>query len=56
MDKLADIDRRIAELQKLCGALACFADACANDATAACPFLDELYRPLDTPSADRECP
>jgi len=57
MNKLADIDRRIVELQEMRGALARLADACANDAAArSCPFLDELYRPPDTPSADQACP
>lgn len=46
--KLADIDRRIAELQSMRGALARLASNCESQAPAgSCPFLDELARPLD---------
>lgn len=46
--KLDDIDRRIAELQAMRGALARLASGCEDSAPAgACPFLDELARPLD---------
>lgn len=55
MTKLADIDRRIAELQEMRGALARLADGCANgSASGSCPFIDELSRPLNNPSVDRE--
>jgi MerR family copper efflux transcriptional regulator len=49
LDKLADVDRRIAELQAMRDALARLAQNCTNEhASATCPFLDELARPLDT--------
>jgi DNA-binding transcriptional MerR regulator len=55
MTKLADIDRRIAELQEMRNALARLAASCANGATSgACPFLDELSRPLDNSPANGE--
>jgi DNA-binding transcriptional MerR regulator len=45
--KLADIDRRIDELQAMRGALARLAENCGDDrAAGGCPFLDELARPL----------
>lgn len=48
LDKLADIDRRIAELQAMRGALARLAQNCSDEHGAgSCPFLDELARPLD---------
>jgi MerR family transcriptional regulator, copper efflux regulator len=48
LDKLADIDRRIAELQVMRGALARLArDGSEEHTTGTCPFLDELARPLD---------
>lgn len=64
LDKLADIDRRIAELQTMRGALARLAHNCGDQPTpGTCPFLDELARPLDgaasTTAADccaRACP
>ena len=46
--KLADIDRRIAELGAMRGALARLATRCdTGTATETCPFLDELARPLE---------
>lgn len=49
LSKLADIDRRIAELQAIRGALARLARGCERgDALGTCPVLDELGRPLDT--------
>lgn len=45
LDKLTDIDRRIAELQEMRDALARLAAGCEN-AAGSCPFLDELGRPL----------
>jgi MerR family copper efflux transcriptional regulator len=46
--KLADIDRRIAELDAMRGALARLAAGCENGAAVGtCPFLHELARPLD---------
>jgi MerR family copper efflux transcriptional regulator len=48
LDKLADIDRRISELQAMRDALARLAQNCANEhASTTCPFLDELARPID---------
>ena len=52
LDKLADIDRRIAELHAMRGALARLAQNCREEhATGTCPFLDELARPLDDAGA-----
>lgn len=49
--KLADIDRRIAELEAMRGALARLATSCDDgSATGSCPFLDKLARPLTTNS------
>ena len=54
--KLGDIDRRIAELQAMRGALARLADGCENGAAAGtCPFLDELARPLDAKPTSPDC-
>jgi MerR family transcriptional regulator, copper efflux regulator len=54
--KLADIDGRIAELQKMRDALARLAESCEQGAAlGACPFLDELGRPLDAPCCDEDC-
>ncbi len=51
--KLADIDGRIAELEAMRSALARLADNCtASTATGACPFLDELGRPIDANIAE----
>jgi DNA-binding transcriptional MerR regulator len=53
--KLTDINRRIAELDAMRGALARLARECERgSALGACPFLDELARPLEitTPSTD----
>ena len=52
LSKLADIDRRIAELEVMRGALARLAIGC-EDGTAlgSCPVLDELSRPLDAPTS-----
>jgi MerR family transcriptional regulator, copper efflux regulator len=45
--KLADIDRRIAELQDMRDALARLAQNCDQPAASGtCPFLDELAQPL----------
>ncbi len=57
LDKLADIDRRIAELQAMRGALARLAQNCGEEhATGTCPFLDELARPLgEKTSMDPDC-
>lgn len=52
--KLADIDRRIAELETMRVALARLANRCAPGvALGTCPFLDELGQPLGaTTSSD----
>ena len=48
LTKLADIDRRIAELQQMRGALARLAAGCDDGAArGTCPLLDELSQPLD---------
>ena len=48
LSKLADIDRRIAELHEMREALARLAAGCEDGAShSTCPFLDELARPLD---------
>lgn len=45
--KLADIEQRIVELEAMRGALVRLATSCKEDnAAGACPFLDELARPL----------
>lgn len=47
LTKLADIDRRIAELQEMRDALARLAAGCeSGEELGSCPFLDELGRPL----------
>ncbi|HWU89898.1 MAG TPA: heavy metal-responsive transcriptional regulator [Kofleriaceae bacterium] len=47
--KLTDIDRRITELEAMRGALARLATGCeSGEVFGACPFLDELSRPLAT--------
>ena len=52
--KLADIDRRIDELQAMRGALARLAGGCERgEVRGSCPFLDELAQPLDPPAAAR---
>lgn len=49
LDKIADIDRRIAELEAMRGALARLASRCERGTVSgSCPFLDELHRPVDT--------
>lgn len=57
--KLADIDRRIEELQAMRGALARLAAGCERgEVGGSCPFLDELAQPLDVPkasAASQEC-
>lgn len=54
--KLADIDRRITELEAMRGALSRLANGCASGAVSgSCPFLDELSRPLDDPRTERTC-
>lgn len=59
LTKLADIDRRIAELQAMRDALARLASGCESGAVlGSCPFLDELARPLDArteASCGEEC-
>jgi DNA-binding transcriptional MerR regulator len=56
LSKLADIDRRIAELQTVREALARLAHNCDEPSAAGtCPFLDELARPLGTPPAPADC-
>lgn len=53
LTKLADIDRRIAELQEMRDALARLASGCeSGEALGSCPFLDELGRPLAGQSAN----
>ena len=55
LTKLADIDRRIAELQEMRDALARLASGCESGAAlGSCPFLDELGRPLEGRSCDGE--
>lgn len=55
LTKLADIDRRIAELQEMRDALARLASVCESGAAlGSCPFLDELGRPLDASCCDGE--
>ncbi len=60
LSKLGDVDRRIAELQQMRDALARLARRCDSGAAqGACPFLDELGRPLEScsrTSCDEECP
>jgi len=55
--KLADIDRRIGELQEIRAALAGLADGCKHGAVhGSCPLLDELARPLNaTTSESMDC-
>ena len=54
--KLADIDRRIAELEAMRGALARLAAGCEGGAALGTrPFLDELARPLDTGPRSTDC-
>lgn len=56
LSKLADIDRRIADLQEMRGALARLATGCEQgSALGTCPFLDELGRPLATASISNDC-
>ncbi len=42
LEKLADVESRIAELQHVRDALAQLAETCAHTTTATCPFLDAL--------------
>lgn len=49
--KLADMDRRIAELSAMRDALARLAATCET-ASSTCPILDELARPLDVEMDD----
>lgn len=54
--KLADIDRRIAELQAMRDALARLAQNCDQPgASGTCPFLDELARPLVAAEPVADC-
>jgi MerR family copper efflux transcriptional regulator len=49
--KLADIDRRIGELEAMRDALARLANTCARgQAVGTCPLLDELARPVGAPA------
>ncbi|EAR51349.1 Cu(I)-responsive transcriptional regulator [Oceanicola granulosus HTCC2516] len=41
-DHLAEIDRKLAELQQMRATLARLVDACAGDARPDCPILDDL--------------
>jgi MerR family copper efflux transcriptional regulator len=48
--RIADLDRRIAELQAMRAALVTLATTCRGDKAARrCHFLDELARPFDAP-------
>jgi len=42
LEKLEDVERRIAELEHVRDALVALADTCAHTTGAACPFLDAL--------------
>jgi MerR family copper efflux transcriptional regulator len=54
--RLADIDRRIAELQTMRTALVALATTCNGDKAArSCRFLDELARPFDDASCAASC-
>lgn len=54
--KLADIDRRIAELHAMRGALARLASGCERgSALGTCPFLDELAHPFETKTLSADC-
>lgn len=54
--KLADLDRRIAELDAMRGALARLASGCERGAAlGTCPFLDELARPLEAGPPSTAC-
>jgi MerR family transcriptional regulator, copper efflux regulator len=59
LTKLADVDRRIAELEQMRDALARLASGCESGAAlGSCPFLDELARPLGdhaSASCNEEC-
>jgi MerR family copper efflux transcriptional regulator len=49
--RLADIDRRLAELQAMRAALVALATTCRGDEAArSCQFLDELARPFGAPA------
>lgn len=54
MAKVADMEQRIAALQTVRDALQRLAVSCGSDSATTCPFLDELYRPIDT-SPDAAC-
>ena len=54
MAKVADIEQRIAELQTVRDALQRLAVNCEAETATTCPFLDELYRPLDS-QPDASC-
>lgn len=54
--KLADLDRRIAELQAMRRSLDRLAIRCERgEALSTCPFLDELTRPLDAKIQSTDC-
>ena len=54
--KLADIERRIVELEAMRGALVRLATSCnEGSAAGACPFLDELARPLRGSEPSTDC-
>jgi len=56
LSKLADIDQRIAELEAMRDALARLATSCERgDVAGACPFLNELARPLGSSMTEDCC-
>ncbi len=56
LSKVADIERRIAELEAMRGALVRLAHGCDSSAAlGTCPFLDELARPLDGTRGSTDC-
>jgi DNA-binding transcriptional MerR regulator len=56
LSKVADIERRIAELEAMRGALVRLAQGCERGAAlGTCPFLDELAQPLDSARGSTDC-
>lgn len=54
--KMRDMERRIAELEAMRGALARLASSCDRGETlGTCPILDELSKPLDAPRTSEHC-
>ena len=47
LNRIADIDRKIAELDKMRAALATLADKCHGDERPDCPILDEFASAVD---------